>query len=203
MFMSSKRFLKDHVTLKTGVMVLKIQLCITGIILKKKKKWNCSNILQYYCLSWIFDQINALVSIRDSFQKLEILPTPNFISISISMSISLWPSMWMSSAALCQRLVKDVCVCVPSAGRWTLPTVWLILYQRATSLNGLDFVACCSFRDMTNDIHMLNPSDTRTHTHTHTHTHTLAWISFACLKYFTGIPSGISVIIGANPKLSQ
>ncbi len=24
-------FLKDHVTLKTGVMILKIQLCITGI----------------------------------------------------------------------------------------------------------------------------------------------------------------------------
>ncbi len=30
-FLSSKYFLKDHVTLKTGVMMLKIQLCITGI----------------------------------------------------------------------------------------------------------------------------------------------------------------------------
>ncbi len=76
----------------------------------------------------------------------------------------------MSSAALCQRLVKDVCV--PSAGRLTLPTVWLILYQRETSLNGLDFVACCSFRDMTNDIHTLNHTHTHTHADTHTRRHT-------------------------------
>ncbi len=32
-----ERFLKDHVTLKSGVMMLKIQLCITGI----------NNILNY------------------------------------------------------------------------------------------------------------------------------------------------------------
>ncbi len=83
-------------------------------------------------------------------------------------------SMWMSSAALCQRLVKDVCVCVcvPSAGRLTLPTVWLILYEQQTSLNGLDFVACCSFRDMTDDIHTLNPSTTHADTHTRTDTDT-------------------------------
>jgi len=29
--MLKERFLKDHVTLKTGVMLLKIQLCITRI----------------------------------------------------------------------------------------------------------------------------------------------------------------------------
>ncbi len=49
---------EDHVTLKTGVMMLKIQLCITGIyyILKYIQLFisilsyfNSNNILQYYC----------------------------------------------------------------------------------------------------------------------------------------------------------
>jgi len=44
-----------HVTLKTGVMMLKIQLCITGInhILKYGKidKCNSNNILKYYCFT--------------------------------------------------------------------------------------------------------------------------------------------------------
>ncbi len=49
--------LEDRVTLKTGVMMLKIQLCITGI--------NCNIIVLT-----IFDQINAaLASIRDFFKN--------------------------------------------------------------------------------------------------------------------------------------
>ncbi len=49
----------------TGVMMLKIQLCITGInyILKyikiEKSYFNYSNISQYYGFYCIFDQINA------------------------------------------------------------------------------------------------------------------------------------------------
>ncbi len=50
-------FLRDHVTLKTGVMMLKIQLCITGInyILKNIFKYktvllDCNIISQYYCI---------------------------------------------------------------------------------------------------------------------------------------------------------
>ncbi len=52
-------FLKDHVTLKTGVMMLKIQLCITGInyILKyihvENTSFKLNNISQFYS---IFDQ---------------------------------------------------------------------------------------------------------------------------------------------------
>ncbi len=49
-------FLKDHVTLKTGVMMLKIQLCITGInyILKYRKQLGlfeivCALFLSYKC----------------------------------------------------------------------------------------------------------------------------------------------------------
>ncbi len=63
---------EDHVTLKTGVMLLKIQLCITGInyILKYvniilETILNVNNISQYYRFYSIFDQINAaLVSVR-------------------------------------------------------------------------------------------------------------------------------------------
>ncbi len=63
----------DHVTLKSGVMMLKIQLCIRGIndIIKYIKIENryfkcCKNITVYY----IFDQINAaLVSILDPALK--------------------------------------------------------------------------------------------------------------------------------------
>ncbi len=59
-------FLKDQVTVKTGVMMLKIQLCITGInyILKYKTGiLNCNINSQYQC---IFDQINTgLLSITD------------------------------------------------------------------------------------------------------------------------------------------
>jgi len=51
--------MKDHVTLKTGVMMLKSQLCITGInyILKyiqKENILNGNNILQYYCFYCMF-----------------------------------------------------------------------------------------------------------------------------------------------------
>ncbi len=72
-------------TLKTGVMMLKIQLCITGInytyIINMNLKYICLfkiengyfklytffTILLFYC---IFDQINTvLMSIRDLFQK--------------------------------------------------------------------------------------------------------------------------------------
>jgi len=59
--------LKGHVTLKTGLMMLKIQLCITGInyILKCIK---IDNISQYFY--FIFDQINAsLASRRNLFSK--------------------------------------------------------------------------------------------------------------------------------------
>ncbi len=50
-------FLKDHVTLNTKVMMLKIQLCITRIncILKCKMViLNCNNISKYYCFYCIF-----------------------------------------------------------------------------------------------------------------------------------------------------
>ncbi len=63
-------FLKDHVTLKTEVMMLKIQLCITEInyTLQCIQIENSYFKLQYfYC---IFDQINAtMVSIRDFLEK--------------------------------------------------------------------------------------------------------------------------------------
>ncbi len=50
---------EDHVTLKTGVMMLKIQIYITGInyILKYiqiEVILNCNNITQYYCFYCIF-----------------------------------------------------------------------------------------------------------------------------------------------------
>ncbi len=53
-------FMKDYVTLKTGVMNLKIQLCITWVnyfyILFLSF---CYNISQYNCFYCISDQINA------------------------------------------------------------------------------------------------------------------------------------------------
>ncbi len=68
--------LKDNVTLETVVMMLKIQLCFTGInyifkyIQIENVILNCNNILQYYVSYCIFDQINAaLFIIRDLFQK--------------------------------------------------------------------------------------------------------------------------------------
>ncbi len=60
--------LKDHVTMKTGVMTLKIQLCSTGInyILKQKTFQIVIQSWLYYC---IYVQINgALMSIRRFFQ---------------------------------------------------------------------------------------------------------------------------------------
>ncbi len=65
-----------HVTLKTGVMMLKIQLRITRInyilqyIQMEMVIWNLNNITHYYCFNSIFDQINAVsVSIRDFVQN--------------------------------------------------------------------------------------------------------------------------------------
>ncbi len=78
---------EDHVTLKTGVMMLKIQLRITGInyiltyIHVKPAIINCTNISKCYCFYCIFDQINAtLMSIWHFFKKktLKILLIPNF-----------------------------------------------------------------------------------------------------------------------------
>ncbi len=67
---------EDHVTLKTGVMMLKIQLRITGIncILKYIKQEtnirNCNNIKKYYSIFLYFNQINtALMSRRESIKK--------------------------------------------------------------------------------------------------------------------------------------
>ncbi len=62
---------EDHVTLNTGVMMLKIQRCVTAIhySLKHIQKEHFNNILQllFYCT---VDQINAaLVSRRLVFQK--------------------------------------------------------------------------------------------------------------------------------------
>ncbi len=63
---------EDHVTLKTEVMMLKIQLCITEIndILQYIQIviLNCNNNLQHYCFYCIYNQINAtLVSRKDFF----------------------------------------------------------------------------------------------------------------------------------------
>ncbi len=65
----------NHVTLKTEVMRLKIQLSFTGIncILKYIKQEtnirNGKNISQYYCLFLYFDQINTdLMSRRVSIK---------------------------------------------------------------------------------------------------------------------------------------
>ncbi len=60
-------FLKDHVTMKTGVMMLKIQHWITEMnyISKYNKiensyfKFYFFFFLQYYCFYCIFDQIDA------------------------------------------------------------------------------------------------------------------------------------------------
>ncbi len=66
---------KDYVTLKTGVMMQKIQLCFTGIncILKYIKQEtnirNYNNISQYYCFFLYFDQINTALMSRASIKK--------------------------------------------------------------------------------------------------------------------------------------
>ncbi len=64
---------EDHVTLKTGVMMLKIQLRITEInyslkYVKKEKSYFKLNS-QYYCFTVFL--IKLLVSISDFFQKKE------------------------------------------------------------------------------------------------------------------------------------
>ncbi len=63
---------EDHVTLKTGVMMLKIQLYIKGInyILQYIQKENSYfNLLKYF--HFFFFIITALVSIKYLFQKYE------------------------------------------------------------------------------------------------------------------------------------
>ncbi len=53
---------EDHVTLKTGVMMLKIQRCITGINYTLKQLFKI--LIIFYNISCIFDQTNApLVSL--------------------------------------------------------------------------------------------------------------------------------------------
>ncbi len=57
-------FLKDNMTLNSGIMMLKIQLCVTGTnwILKYIQMENSTVILIaiiFYCFYCIFDQINA------------------------------------------------------------------------------------------------------------------------------------------------
>ncbi len=67
---------EDHVILKTALMMLKNQRCITEInyILKyiqvENDYFNCNNISQYFSFYCILYQINvALVNQRDLFQK--------------------------------------------------------------------------------------------------------------------------------------
>ncbi len=66
---------EDHVTLKTGVMMLQIQRCITEInyTLKYIKIetgiLNCNNISQYYCFSVFFIKLNAALMTRRNFFK--------------------------------------------------------------------------------------------------------------------------------------
>ncbi len=64
-------FLKNHVTLKTEVMMLKIQLFITEIndILQYIQIviLNCNNNLQHYCFYCIYNQINATLVSRKYF----------------------------------------------------------------------------------------------------------------------------------------
>ncbi len=61
----SEGFLKDHVTLKTGETMLKIQLCITGInyILKYNTIENsCFKIIIiFYNITVLFNQITAVL----------------------------------------------------------------------------------------------------------------------------------------------
>ncbi len=64
-------FLKDHVTLKTGVMMLKIQLCVTGIntILKYIKIQKCYVNCKKH-ITFSFDQIHlSFVSIKGLLSK--------------------------------------------------------------------------------------------------------------------------------------
>ncbi len=78
-------FLKDHVTLKTGVVMLKIQFCghRNKLHFKIEKLFLNCHYYSFYC---IFDQINtAFLSIlRDFFQKHEILATQTFEQKCIS-----------------------------------------------------------------------------------------------------------------------
>ncbi len=86
-------FLKDHVTLKTGVMMLKIQLCITGInyIFKYLKMEKLFKILLFYFIY----QINAaLVNIKKSTYP-EILN-----SSAVFKNLLLFDQRWMK----CQYL---------------------------------------------------------------------------------------------------
>ncbi len=62
-------FLKDHVTLKTGEIMLKIQLCITEINYIFKHIKTKTAILQYYCFTLFLIKCIAVVSIWDLFQK--------------------------------------------------------------------------------------------------------------------------------------
>ncbi len=78
-------FLKDHVTLKTEVMMLKIQFWNQRnklhfkIYSNRNVISNSKNISQYYCFCCILDQINAaLVSWRDFFKKHYILLNLSF-----------------------------------------------------------------------------------------------------------------------------
>ncbi len=62
---------EDHVTLKTGVMMLKIQRCVT-VINYSLKYIKIGKISQYYIFFCIFDQINtALMSRRDSLKNIK------------------------------------------------------------------------------------------------------------------------------------
>ncbi len=64
--------LKDHVTLKTGAMAAENSALpsqekynILKYVQIENSYINCNNILQYYCIYHIFDQINAaLMSIK-------------------------------------------------------------------------------------------------------------------------------------------
>ncbi len=85
---TSEWFLKDHVTLKTGVIMLKIQLCITGIndILKYILIENSyfkliifHKIIIYFTV-FCWEKNAALVSIRLLSKILKILIIPNFWS---------------------------------------------------------------------------------------------------------------------------
>ncbi len=63
---------EDHVTLKTGGMMLKIQLCVKNKLhLKHIQTENIisNNISQYNFLGGIFDQINAALVSKRAFSS--------------------------------------------------------------------------------------------------------------------------------------
>ncbi len=77
---------EDHVTLKTGVMLLKTQRCVTKISYILNVYSNTKPILeiaiisQYYSFFCVFDQINtALMSIKD----IKNLTDPKFLNGSV------------------------------------------------------------------------------------------------------------------------